>query len=332
MTSVIDGLRFALGPEAAILTLAAIGLNLHMGFTGIINLGQAGYMMLGAFGVAIPVAIFGMPLLFGFACAIVLSLLWSALLGLPTLRLRADYFAVTSLALAETARLVADSRWAAPLTGSVQGIQGFAKEFYSWNPIPRGDYGLGSLVYTENQVWMAAVAWGSVLLGTLLVWAIARSPWGRVIVSIRDDEFVPATLGKNVYRFRLQSLVIGGLFGSVAGLLMALNQQDVHASSYLPTLGFFATVAIMLGGMGKVIGPVVGTITFWFIIAFTDSALRAWLTSGDGAPNFLKPLHVASARFVIAGVMLCLLIAFRPGGLLGGAGARIFVAGGKRGA
>ena len=149
---IIDGARAAFGVEAVVFALAAIGLNIHFGYTGLLNFGQVGFMLVGAYGVAImarscpgaaatqtaadQIGPCGQPLLVGVITGIVLAVILALLLGAPTLRLRADYLAITTIAAGEILRFVFRSDTAQPLTNSVFGIQQFAGDFFAINPIP----------------------------------------------------------------------------------------------------------------------------------------------------------------------------------------------------
>lgn len=305
--------RAAVSPEAAVLALAAIGLNLHYGYTGILNFGQAGFMMMGAYGLAIGVLGFG----FGFAGALVLAMVFAALLalvmGLPTLRLRADYFAIVSLAVTESLRLLFRSTWMEPVTGGVQGLQRFGDGFFALNPIPAGNYALGPLHWNEAQLFLGIVAWVVVVATVLFTRMLVASPWGRVIRAIRDNEPGPLSLGKPVFRYKMQSLVLGGLIGGLAGVILALSHQDVNPDTYLPTLTFFAYTGLVLGGMGKSWGPVFGVAVFWMIVAATDGLLA----NVSNAVAWLGPQQVSAARFVLLGVALMLLVMYRPDGVFG---------------
>lgn len=311
-----DGLRNALGPGAAVYALAAIGLNMHYGYTGLINFGQAGYMMLGAYGVAITVASGG-PLWLGILVAIALSVLFSLLLGIPTLRLRGDYLAISTIAAAEILRLFFRSDVAAPVTRGVNGIQRFADSFFAFNPIPSGYYGVGVLRWDESTLWVMAWAWLLVVSGTLIVLGLMRSPWGRLIKSLREDEFVGRSVGKDVFRLKLQSLLIGGLFGSAAGVVLAMGQQAVSTEAFMPEVTFFAYASLMLGGVGRSWGPAVGAIVFWFVLSTFDSALRSAVESGFISRDILSDASVGVLRFVLVGLGLLALVAFMPKGIVG---------------
>jgi branched-chain amino acid transport system permease protein len=316
-----DALRNAVGPGAAAYALAAIGLNVHYGYTGLINFGQAGYMMLGAYGVAVTVA-FGGPIWAGLLVAVFLSIVFSLMLGIPTLRLRGDYLAICTIAAAEILRLFFRSDIAAPVTKGVNGIQRFADAFYALNPIPRGYYGVGVLRWDESTLWVMAWAWGLVLMGTVIVFGLMRSPWGRVIISVREDEYVARSVGKNVFGLKLQSLLIGGLFGSAAGVVLALSQQAVSTEAFMPEVTFFAYAALMLGGVGRTWGPALGAVVFWLVLSAFDSILRSGVESGAISSDIIGDADVGVFRFVLVGLGLLALVAFLPRGILGTIGRR----------
>ncbi|AVZ75974.1 branched-chain amino acid ABC transporter permease [Streptomyces lunaelactis] len=312
-----DALRSGIGPIAAIYVIAAMGLNLHFGYTGLLNFGQVGFMLVGGYGLAITVVTWGgsmwLGVLVGLASAVVLALL----LGLPTLRLRADYLAITTIAAGETLRLFYRSSWAEPTTGGVFGLQRFANDFYDLNPIPRGTYGFWTVEFSARDLWVMIVAWGLVVIVGVLLALLIHSPWGRVIRSIRDDETAVRSLGKNVYAYKMTSLVLGGVLGGVAGMLQAIQVQSVSADSFDPAVTFFLYTLLVLGGAGRILGPVVGSILFWFVLTFIDSALRQAIDAGYISSDLISTSEIGAVRFALVGLALILLMAFRPQGILG---------------
>jgi neutral amino acid transport system permease protein len=314
---VSDALRSGIGPIAAIYALAAMGLNLHFGYTGLLNFGQVGFMLVGGYGLAITVSTWGGPMWLGvfagLGCAIVLALL----LGLPTLRLRADYLAITTIAAGETLRLFYRSSWAEPVTGGVYGLQRFAGDFYDLSPVPRGSYGLWLVEFSARDLWVMVVGWSLVVLVGILLALLVHSPWGRVVKSIREDETAARSLGKNVYAYKMQSLVLGGLIGGAAGMMQATQVQSVNPDSFDPAVTFFLYTLLVLGGAGRILGPVVGSVLFWFVLTFLDSALRQAIGAGYISSELISTSEVGAVRFALVGVALILLIVFRPQGLLG---------------
>jgi neutral amino acid transport system permease protein len=312
-----NAFRASIGPEAAVFALAAIGLNLHYGFTGLLNFGMVGFMLVGAYGLGITVVTFGLSMWLGILVGLALAVLLALALGIPTLRLRADYFAITTIATAEILRLVVRSAPADDLTGSVFGLQGIAVRFYQLNPLPAGRHGIGVFSFPHTQLWALLVTWLLVAFFTLVIALLVRSPWGRVLKSIREDEDAARSLGKNVFAYKMQSLVVGGIIGGAAGIMFAIAPSAVNADAFRPQVTFFAYAILILGGAATRFGPVVGAVIFWFLIAGVQSFLRQ--AAGEGIlPDFLTGSGAVGAVSIgLVGLGLMLLMIFRPQGIFG---------------
>ena len=305
-------LQAAVGFQGASYALAASGLNLHFGYTGLSNFGHVGFLLVGAYGMAIA-ADRNWPLwvglLLGIAAAVVLGLL----LGLPTLRLRGDYLAIVTIAAAEILRLVANARPSEPLTGGSAGIGGLTTKlgFFRHNVYPEGRYGIGqSFVFTDRQLWSMTWTWGLAILATLLIWRLMRSPWGRVIKSIREDEDAARALGKNVVVYKLQSFILGGTIGALAGALIGLDAGVVTPSTWIAPLTFALYTVVILGGAGTIWGPVVGAISYWFFLIAAEGILKnLWFEVSDTAAGAI--------RLLLMGLLLAAMMVFRPQGILG---------------
>lgn len=311
----IDALRAALGVPAAAYALSAIGLNLQFGYTGLLNFGHVASMAVGAYGLAITVDLGG-PMWLGLIMGILGALLLALLLGVPTLRLRADYLAIVTIAAGEIFRFIVRSGWAAPFTGGIFGIQRFANPFFALNPIPPGRYGAGRLAWDARSVWVLLVGWGLVALSFLLVARLIRSPWGRAIRAIREDEDAAMSLGKNVFGYKLQSLMIGGAIGALAGMFLAIDQQNVIPDSYIPLLTFYAFTVVIIGGPGSLKGPIVGAVVFWFLFELLDGIISTAIAQG-WTGNLFETTDVGAVKFVFFGVGLMLVMIFRPQGMFG---------------
>ena len=124
------------------------------------------------------------------------------------------------------------------------------------------------------------VGWSLVALGCLLVWSLVRSPWGRVVKSIREDEDAVRALGKNVYVYKIQALVMGGVFGALGGMIYAIGTASATPDQYQNANTFLAYAALILGGAARVLGPVVGAILLLFIVQFADTLLRSLISNG----------------------------------------------------
>lgn len=303
-----------LGVQAVIFALAAVGLNIHFGYTGLLNFGQAGFLAVAAYGLAVGISYFGLnfwvSVLLGLLAAVVLALL----LGIPTLRLRADYLAIVTIASAEIIRLIVRSVTFREYFGGSDGINRFADSFFDLNPFSDG-LKAGPLSFSANDLWVVTIGWTLVALSSLLVFAVMRSPWGRVIKSIREDEDAVRSLGKNVYGYKMQSLVLGGVLGSLGGFVFAVSQQSVQADNYSTDLTFFAWAVMILGGAARVLGPVLGSVIFWFALVFIDASLSEAVRTG--AIDFIRSDQVGQVRYIVLGLTLMLLMIFRPQGILG---------------
>jgi branched-chain amino acid transport system permease protein len=310
--------KSALGFQAIFFALLAIGINIQFGYAGLLNFGQIAFAMLGGFGIAISVTKWGLPfwvgVLVGFAAAIVLALL----LGLPTLRLRADYLAIATIATAEGLRLLFRSVSATPVTNGTRGISAFNGDFIAlapWDTARR--YRLLGTSWSGSELWVALVGWSLVTLACLLVWALMRSPWGRVVKAIREDEDAVRSLGKNVYLYKMQALVLGGIMGALGGMVYAVGTGSAIPDQYQNANTFLAYAALILGGAARVLGPVIGAMILLFILQFADTGLRALIENGVIAQDLLSSTDVAQIRFVLVGIGLILLLVFRPQGIFG---------------
>ncbi len=311
------GLLATVGPITAAYAISASGLNLQFGYAGLLNFGHVAFMLVGAYGLAITVDLGG-PMWLGIPVGILAAVLLGLLMGLPTLRLRADFFAITSIAVAEVIRLVVRSRWAAPLTGGVFGIQGFADPFYELNPFgPSTLYGFGRFVVTGRTLWVMLVGWTTVVLVTLLIARLIKSPWGRVLKAVREDEDATRSLGKNVFAYKLQALMIGGAIASLSGILLAIEQQNVHPDAYLPLVTFIMYVIVILGGAGTILGPIVGAAMFNFLFFAIDEFTSQAQANIGFLGDLLTPAQAGQIKLVMVGVALMLLMIYRPQGLLG---------------
>lgn len=311
-----SALRSALGPQAAVYALLAIGLNVHYGYTGLLNFGQVGFMMVGAYGVGISVATYGLPLWVGVIAGLLAGVVLALILGAPTLRLRADYFAITTIAVAEVLRLVFRSGPSRPITGGPFGLQSVANDFYAINPFTRG-ISLGPIRYTPQVSWSLTVTWGLVALATVLIALLMRSPWGRVLRAIREDEDAARALGKNVFSYKMQSLVLGGVVGSLGGIMFAIAGSTVNADSFRPQITFYAYAILILGGAATRVGPIIGAVIFWFLFSGVQVIIRQ-MQNDNLLPGVLADTTAGGAvALILMGTALVLLVVYRPQGMFG---------------
>ncbi len=313
-----DSLQQALGPTAIVYCLAAIGLNVHFGYTGLLNFGQAGFMMVAGYSIASAVTVFSTSLWAGVVVGLLLAVILALLLGVPTLRLRADYLAIVTIAAAEIIRQTISAAKFSDTFGGQDGVTNFISGFRAANPYS-DSLDLGIVEWSSYDKWVMTVGWTMVAVSCVIVWLLMRSPWGRVLKSIREDEDAVRSLGKNVYAYKMQSLVIGGIFGALAGFAVALRSAAVGPSFFATDVTFFAYTVLLIGGAARVLGPVAGAVIFWFLItglgAFFSQATRG---SDPLIPAAIMDSQQASLmRFIFLGLGLMLLMIFRPQGIFG---------------
>jgi neutral amino acid transport system permease protein len=303
-----------IAPATIAYALAALGLAVHFGYAGLLNMGIAGFMALGAYGYAITILTFGLPWYVGVLVGIVAALIFALILGIPTLRLRGDYLAIVTIAAAEVLRLLFLTSAFDEVTGSADGLSGYHTEFRAANPIPAGSYGFGPWVYNEIGWWVRILGIIALVLAALVVYRLVNSPWGRVLKGIREDEDAVRSLGKNVFGYKLQALMLGGGIAALGGIVYAMD-RNVNSGVYVTSLTFFVYTALLLGGAATVFGPLLGSVIFWVLQAFLSNLLPALVSSG--VLPFMTTIQASTVRFILTGIALMLLVIFRPQGILG---------------
>lgn len=308
-------LQTALSPTTAAFVLAAIGLNVHFGFTGLMNMGQAGFMLVGAYGFGVSVVL-GAGFWTAMLIAILAAVLFALILGIPTLKLRGDYLAIVTISAAEIIRMVVKLAALQDITGGPTGIPGqkYRHVFTELSPLPEGKTTILGLTYSNTGVddwWTRLVAWGLVALFILITWALVRSPWGRVLKGIREDEDAVRSLGKSSFAYKLQALILGGVMGAFGGIVMALPAAMQPDSMGRPTT-FNLWMIMLLGGAATIFGPLLGSILF-FVIRLVLTSL-----AGEFVPSsVLSAQQTEQLAWILIGISLILLVVFRPQGILG---------------
>lgn len=290
------------GVLAGIYGIFTLGLQLNTGFTGLLNFGQAGFMAIGAYAVGILVVDWGWSLWPALIAAIVLAVVAGMIVGVSSLRLRSDHFAIATIAFAEIVRYTLQN---AQFSGGNQGIIGFDGEWRAVaNWMLQAIAPLGLDRYTQLPLFI--VVWLSFIALLALMMALQRTPWGRVLRGIREDEDATAALGKNVFSYKLQSLGIAAALAAIAGFFVALNVTYLYPSVFDPTFTFFGYAILVLGGFASYVGVAVGSLLFWTLLEGT----RLLDTSFSAGQQ-------ASLRFIIVGLFLLVLSRLRPQGILG---------------
>ena len=314
---IVNALEASVGLQTVVFALAAVGLNVHFGYTGLLNFGQSGFLAVAAYGLAVTVASFDLPMWLGIIIGLVLAVVLALLLGIPTLRLRADYLAIVTIAAAEIIRLTVRSVTFEGTLGGSDGRQAFAGDFYAINPYPVGSYHIGRFGFNEREIWVLTVGWILVAVASLIVYLLMRSPWGRVLKAIREDEDAVRSLGKNVYAYKMQSLIIGGVLGCLGGFIYALGQASIQPDIFGTDTTFFAYTILILGGAARVAGPIVGAMIFWVLLSLTDNVLNEAIDAGYISSSVINNTQVGQFRFMLMGLLLMLLMIFRPQGIFG---------------
>lgn len=290
---------------ALIFSLVTLGLNLQWGLTGLFNVGVAGFVAIGAYTSALlttpddaaRLGGFDLPIPVGWLGAMLVGGVAAAITGIATLRLRSDYLAITTFGVAVVVQLVALN--AQKLTGGPFGI-GFI-------PRPLGGLAETPLLFNLSNLAIVSVV---TLIVYLALEHLSRSPWGRVLKALREDERAAISLGKSARFYRVQAFGVGGAIMALAGALQAHFTGFIAPDNYLPALTFQVWVMLIVGGAGSNIGVVIGSILVWAIWAGSGA-----LTSVLFSPE--QQARAASLQIVAIGVMLCVILLVRPNGLFG---------------
>lgn len=279
---------------AGIYVILALALNLQFGFTGLINFGVVGFYGLGAYASGITTETFHAPFAAGLLIAMIVGAIGGASVALLSLRLSGDFLAIVTLGFAETVRLVFNNEdW---LT---HGPSGFT---IMTRPVIEGLSRSATSMMVLGVIMIAAV------LVFLLMMRLASTPYSRVLRAIREDDLVPATLGKNIFIYRLQVFVIGSALMAGAGSLYAHYVQTITPDNFTTPVAILVWMSVIVGGAGNLIGTVLGTFTVVIIYEGTRF-IGPWLTMLDAE-------QISALRFIVIGIALILMIRFRPEGIL----------------
>jgi neutral amino acid transport system permease protein len=311
------------GVEVVVFALAAVGLNVQFGYAGLLNFGQVGFMAAGAYGLGITITYFEWNFLVGVLFGLIYAAVLALILGLPTLRLRADYLAIVTIAASETIRLFVRWRRMKDITGASEGLSEFSDAFYdtALNPFTVGlRYEFGPLSYVGRDVWVLVVGWTVLILTVLFVRRLMSSPWGRALKAVREDEDAARALGKNAYFFKMQALMLGGVIGGMAGMIQVIQKGSIQPDTFNPVITFTIWMILILGGPGRTWSPVLGSMIYWSLISFLENVLRELPEGPSDALEDtigLSDLNISQLRFMLVGLALLLLARFRPQGIFG---------------
>jgi branched-chain amino acid transport system permease protein len=265
----------------AVTTIAAIGLNLTLGYAGQISLAQASFVGIGAYAAAL-LTTQGWPLWSAFLLAAALCFVIGWLLGYPALRVQHHYLAFVTLSFSTLVFLVLrNEEW---LTKGVYGITGIPRpNVLGWS--------------TKGPIDFYFFCLGALALVTAATWWVIRSPWGRAFTALRENPIRAASLGVDTRRYTLMAFAIGSALGGISGVLYAPLVQFIEPTAFALNLSLNLLLMVIVGGAGYFLGPFLG--------AAVSVLLPEWLRFSEGLYLILY------AVFVMA------LMAFCPSGLLG---------------
>ena len=285
--------------------IIALGLNVQWGQTGLFNVGIAGFVAIGAYTSALLTTPddpnrfggFDLPIFVGWIGGAITASIASFLIGALTIRLRADYLAIATFGVAVVVQLAALNL--EPLTGGTFGVGFIPRPFaeLAGNPLAFGLLNLAVLSLVVGASY-------------LLLERLARSPWGRVLRAVREDEQAALALGKNATKFRLQAFALGGGIMGLAGATQAHFIGFIAPENYLPILTFQVWAMLIVGGSGNNRGAILGAVLVWGIWAASAGIVSAIVPPEQQA-------RAAALQIVMIGVALCAILLVRPRGILG---------------
>jgi ABC-type branched-subunit amino acid transport system permease subunit len=302
---------------AGIYTIFSLALLVQFGVAGLPNFGNGAFMAISAYTMAIAIVRFDFPMWVAAPLGILAAVLFGLLLAIPTVRLRTDYLAVATIAAGEIVRFLALNLQ--EVTGGAAGTvnllgPGVAADYNSewlrFQIVVRSFLSSIAGFRVTSDTAFVAIVWPTAILLLLGTWLMVRSPWGRTLRAMREDEVAVAALGKDVFKYKLQAFSVGAALAGLGGLFLAWQVSTFTPDDFRPTLTFYAFVIVILGGKTNVWAVPVGAVLFAIIFAgtrFLDFWPLSLFSSGDRA--YLRLLFV--------GLALIVLVIWRPQGIFG---------------
>ena len=273
----------------AIYSILSSSLNIIAGYTGILSICQAAFYGIGAYTIAIMALKFQTPVLLNFTIAIVLSAVFSLVISVPSIRIRDDYFVITTFAF-QIIIFSIMKNWVS-LTGGPMGLPG----------IP--DLELLGVHFSDKASFLGLISFIAVIIHIIIL-KIVRSPIGRILRSIREDEIFTASVGKNVVFYKIQIFIISSSMAALGGGLYAYYFNFVDPSSFTLMESIFILSIVIIGGSGSLRGPVAGAV---FLVLLPE------LLRFAGLPSSIA----ANIRQILYGALLVVFMMWRPQGFLG---------------
>lgn len=277
--------------SAFIYIVLAMGLNVVVGYAGLLDLGYIAFMAVGAYTSGILTTQFGLSMLETIPFVIIACIIAGVIIGGPTLRLRSDYLAIVTLGFGEIIRITANNL---KITGGPSGIHGIPTwSFFGWSFADGLD--IGGIHFNSKVLFYYFVLFVGIGLAVVAVSRLGKGKLGRAWKSVRDDEDVSEAMGINGYAAKLLAYIIGAVWGGFAGTLMASHLSAISPNSFEFLYSALVLMAVVLGGMGSTPGVIIG-------------ALFVSL-----APELLR--EFSEWRYLIFGVLLVVAMIFRPKGI-----------------
>ena len=316
-----NSMLFTVLKKGATYALVAVSMNLLNGFTGIFSLGQAGFMLVGAYiyGIfTIPVAQrasvyqyfdggvvqFTVPVIIAMILAGLAAAFFAFLIGLPVLRLKSDYLAIATLGFAEIIRAIFQWNVLGPVTNGSNMLRSFPS-FNDFN-IRGADGNVTVYLSTLIPFIMAGVC---ILLIVLLI----NSTYGRALKAIRDDEVAAEAMGINLAHHKRLAFCVSSFFAGVGGAMLAMYQTTVQAKSFTSAMTYEILLIVVIGGIGSVTGSVLSSFLF---VACSEWWLR-FLDEKQIIGNFEVPLLRIGFRMVVFSVIIMIVVLFFRRGIMG---------------
>jgi branched-chain amino acid transport system permease protein len=289
---VIDIVDFLLyfGIIVNVFGILALSLNLQYGLTGLLNFGQVAFFAIGAYASAIATSKLGCSFIVGSLVGMGAAALFGLLICAPVAKLEDDYWAVITLAASEIVRITIMN--AESITGGPYGLRN----------IPRPFAGLFEN-YSLTFFLLSAIC---LILVYLFAQTLTRSPFGRVLRAIREEEVFPVSFGKKTYFFKLQVVAVGGAIAGLAGSLYAHYLQFISPDYFIPLITFFIWSMVIVGGKGNNIGVILGVVAIQLIYV-SSRFIKDYIT---------LPGSFEGIRLLLIGLILILFMRFKQDGVL----------------